>query len=84
MSLFGVDSDSDEDKDVIGSCQPELLLKNRSEDSGVLKWHNGVEEACFLFVADKCKESSDETKVKDILVAMDIFAYSRHWYVIYM
>lgn len=85
--MFG-DSSDDEDhitsSDVAtSSCTVALdsevgrqrALEVRPPGAGVLAFHNGVEEALLLHV----EKTSKKGDVDDILRAVDIFCYSRHW-----
>lgn len=63
--MFGEESDGDETLDD----------ERRPESSGVLTFHNGTEEALFLYV----KQHSQPGDCVSILRSIDDFCYRRHW-----
>jgi len=65
-SIFGSD---DEDE------QNEGGVVNRPESCGVLKFHNGTEDALYHYVAGKAVEGD----VAAILKTIDDFCYTQHW-----
>ena len=65
--MFGEDKDEDDNSDENNV--------SRSMACGVLQFHNGTEEAMFLYV----KQRSEEGNVNSIIKAIDEFCYKRHW-----
>ena len=67
-SIFGVDDAESETE-----CSTEAIL--RPESSGVLKFHNGTEEAMYRFVVRKAIQGNSAS----VLKAIDEFCYTQHW-----
>ena len=65
-SMFGSD---DEDE------QNENGMANRPESCGVLKFHNGTEDALYHYVVGKAAQGD----VSAILKTIDEFCYTQHW-----
>eukprot|EP01032_Pedospumella_encystans_P014879 gene14879-17068_t len=65
-SMFGSD---DEDE------QNENEMTNRPESCGVLKFHNGTEDALYHYVVGKAAQGD----VSAILKTIDEFCYTQHW-----
>ena len=55
--------------------QVDETIFTRPQACGVLQFHNGTEEAMFLYV----KQHSEEGDVNNIIKAIDEFCYKRHW-----
>lgn len=66
-SMFGSD---DENEGNEGDC-----AGNRPESCGVLKFHNGTEDALYHYVANKASQGD----VSAILKTIDEFCYTQHW-----
>ena len=55
-------------------CRQQLLTQ-RPRTCGVMAFHNGTEEALYLFV----QRYAQRGNAASILKAIDVFCYSRHW-----
>lgn len=53
----------------------EVVVEERPANSGVLKFHEGTEEALFMYVKNKAIAGNAES----VLKAIDDFCYTRHW-----
>lgn len=62
--MFGDDS---EDEDTV---------EVRHESCGVMAFHNGTEEAMFIYLEN---HSEAEASTKEVLDTIDVFANTRHW-----
>ena len=67
--MFGEDEDDEENKN------NENIIIERPKSCGVLQFHNGTEEAMFIYV----KQRANEGDVSGIIKSVDEFCYQRHW-----
>ena len=95
LSLFGSDDEDEMDTakvtDVCTSTTDKSdLLHKRPDPCGVLQFHNGTEVALLLHVQRSIShcllinddDTSTQTKIniaQQVLLAIDIFCYERHW-----
>lgn len=79
--IFGEDSSDDGDEEFDSFTSDDLISKRmnqlyqRNEANGVISFHNGTEEAMFIYL-EKYARCGD---VKDILSKIDDFCWSRAW-----
>ena len=73
------DSDGDDDMEMNITLSSDVcrqqLLTHRPRTCGVMAFHNGTEEALYLFV----QRYAQRGNAASILKAIDVFCYSRHW-----
>ena len=74
-----IDDSNDDDMEMNTDLSSELcrqqLLSRRPRTCGVMAFHNGTEEALFLFI----QRNAEKGNAASILKAIDVFCYSRHW-----
>ena len=73
----GEDSDYDEEMNTNLDLETgrQQLLSKRPRTCGVMAFHNGTEEALFLYVQRNASRGDPDS----VLKAIDVFCYSRHW-----
>jgi catechol O-methyltransferase len=78
----GIEGNLDEPLTILNR---ESLLQQRDPSCSILTFHNGIEDAMLLFVErflhqNNHKFPANERKLSfEVLRAVDIFCYSRHW-----